>query len=109
MMDKVFKALLIAFPYFWHLLSKGSKWVFVAVCFLAITAYTLFVSWAAIRMEVISAYDERWYSLDNKVSQERLTEIKGIKSNIETISRDQGEMRTDIREIRNAILRPNNP
>ncbi len=103
-MDKLLKVLLAIFPVFWNALGKGSKWVFVAAVVLIITTYSLIVSWATIRMEVVSAYDERWYELDNKVGAERTALIRELKGDVGEIKSHQGEMRQDIREMRNALL-----
>ena len=98
------KFIAVVVPVIWNALSKGGKWAVGIGAVVLITIYTIMVAWAAIRMELISAYDERWYQLDETQQRERTALIKTIQTDVSVIKKDQHDTSEDIREIRSYLM-----
>jgi hypothetical protein len=62
--------------------------------------------YTAIRSEVISAYDQRWYELAQPHMTERDVQIKELSTSITAIKSDVSETKLDVREIRVHLMGP---
>lgn len=90
----------------WHTLSKSAKLMITFAGLLALGCYTLFISWATIKINLANAYDERWYYLDAQKQEERTLTINSIQTDITLLKSDFKNQRDDIRDIRSYLMGP---
>lgn len=68
--------------------------------------HLMLMAYTAIRSEMISAYDQRWYELATPHMNERQSQIQQLTTSISTIKDDVNETKLDVREIRVHLMGP---
>lgn len=104
-MNNLIKLLVPVIPAIWKVLSGTTKAVVLGISVFLILAYTVIVSWASLRINVLNAYDDRWHELDRGASVERTAMMKEIRADMVILKNQNGELKSDMRDIRNILMR----
>jgi len=108
MWEKVAKVVVWLLPIgqgIWRMMDKASKIVVVCIAFTALTIWAGVVSWATLRIEALNAFDTRFDSLYKEREIKRIESIKTLETDVGYIKNDVSEMKMDMREVRNILMR----
>ncbi len=104
-MNNLIKLMIPIIPAIWKVLSGTTKAIVLGISVFLILAYTILISWASLRVNILNAYDDRWHELDNGSSVQRTQMMQEIRSDMLILKNQNTELKSDMRDIRNILMR----